>query len=170
MAVTHATHRDKPWRDDDWLRRMIDEGRTTAEMADIAGCSRSTICLALRDTGMATDGRRRQLSRKDMVLPTRWTERGKPWRDPNWLRAMRHMGLSYRQMAKTAGCSNATIVTAMANAGLAGQPAQGAPLEAPWQRPRTDPVCDPDLCPGWDDCLDDADALCAWHALLSVSG
>lgn len=158
-----------PWRDDAWLRRMVDEGRTGPEMAAIAGCCPSTIYYALRGMSLPTDRRSRRSLAASLVPALAQCNHGEqPWRDPDWLRAMRAQGLSYRQMAQVAGCTHVTIVKAMADAGLSGKPSVGAPVETPRQRPRTDPVCDPDLCPGWEDCLDDPDAPCAW-ALLANS-
>lgn len=107
------------------------------------------------------------------AVVTRWTERPKPWHDPDWLREHRLAGLSYRDMAKLAGCNPHTIRDAVNKAGLAG-------LEAPRQsRPRaarpavvlpprpagSEPVCDPRFCAGWEDCLDDADAPCRWQPI-----
>ena len=74
-------------------------------------------------------------------------------------------------MAETAGCTLATIRTAMNKAGLGGQPlprrrrppsARVAGLP-PWPA-AGEPVSDPNTCPGWENCLDDVDAPCAMLA------
>ena len=100
---------------------------------------------------------------------TRWTARPRPWHDQEWLRQHRQQGLTYQQMADLAGCNLCTIRTAMKKAGLGGgqpvkrdRPPRARTAGLPPRPADNGPVCDPNLCPGWETCLDDVDEPCCW--------
>jgi hypothetical protein len=65
-------------------------------------------------------------------------------------------------MADLAGCSEGTIVTAVKRIGINGAPRGVQRTQVLLSSLPAEPVCDPDICPYWEDCLDDVDAPCRW--------
>ena len=118
----------------EWLERCIAKNMSQAEMAEAAGCGKTTICMRLRLFGLPHHSRR--------------DGQACLWHDRDWLWQKRMVEkLDMSAMAKLAGCAKATIQAELARHGFGKgnihhkakpEPAQAsAPVDA-WEEPIID--------------------------------
>lgn len=106
---------DKLYRDCDWLREQYwVQGLLQREIAEVAGCAKTTISKWMRSCGIGVE-----------------QYRSRTFRDPSWLRQQYWDNeLTISQVATAAGCADSTIIRWMQeydierrdNAGIAGSP------------------------------------------------